>query len=92
MHPMYYSKYNRRKTDKIKELLYKRRQQHPFLQCDPLKEYLSPYAGYAMEKTLKSIKAKVLVSTREDLHLFLLNCTSKDIDNKVYFFIHQLIQ
>lgn len=57
-----------------------------YLKYDPSIDYLVPYAGYKLQKILKNIRAKTVISTREDLHLFLNDASSKEIQNKIYFF------
>lgn len=57
-----------------------------YLKYDPSVKYLVPYAGYKLQKILKKMRAKTVISTREDLHLFLNDASSKEIKNKIYFF------
>jgi hypothetical protein len=47
---------------------------------------LWPYANLALENTLKNLKSKTLVSTRESLHLYMTEDLSEYIENKIYFF------
>ena len=57
-----------------------------YLKYDCNKKYLIPYAGYALKKFLKNTSSSTVVSTRESLHLFLNEASSRHIKNKVYFF------
>lgn len=57
-----------------------------YLNSDPAKEYLVPYAEYALKKALKSIKSNTVVSTRESLHQFIIDANSNKINNKIYFY------
>ena len=50
------------------------------------RKYLHPFVGYSLDKMMKTIKTNTLVSTRESLHLFLNDCTSENVKNRVYFF------
>ena len=56
------------------------------LENDFGRKYLHPFVGYTLDKLMKTIKTNTLVSTRESLHLFLNDCTSENVKNKVYFF------
>ena len=47
---------------------------------------INPYSSYHLKKTLKGIKSRTVVSTRETLHLYLEECKSDFIENKIYFF------
>lgn len=57
-----------------------------YLDNDPAKEYLVPYAGYALRKKLKKIKSNTVISTRESLHQFVIDTDSDRIKNKIYFY------
>ena len=59
---------------------------YSYLKYDCNKKYLIPYAGYALKRFLNKTTSNTIVSTRETLHLFLNDATSKHIKNKVYFF------
>lgn len=59
---------------------------YSFLDYDYDKKNLHPYVGYTLDKLMKNIKTKTLVSTRESLHLFVNEATSGDVENKVFFF------
>lgn len=56
------------------------------MKYDSNKKYLIPYVGFVLKRKLKRIKSRTVVSTRESLHLFLKDASSKNIENKVYFF------
>lgn len=49
-------------------------------------EGINPYSRKHLQKTLKNIKSNTVVSTRETLHLFLDDCNSDFVKNKIYFF------
>lgn len=49
-------------------------------------EGINPYSRHHLKKTLKNIKSNTVVSTRETLHLFLDECESDFVKNKLYFF------
>ena len=70
----------------IKRLLILNPLHYGYLKYDSNKKYLIPYVGFALKRKLKRIKSKTVVSTRESLHLFLKEASSKNIENKVYFF------
>lgn len=57
-----------------------------YLKYDTSKQHLIPYAGLALKKFLEHTTSKTVVSTRESLHLFLNDATSKHIQDKIYFF------
>lgn len=56
------------------------------LNYDCSKANLWPYANVALKHTLKNLKSKTLVSTRESLHLYMTEDLSEHIENKLYFF------
>lgn len=80
----YYSKSKSIKT-KIKKLLfyYKKKKIFP---NDPNRQYLIPYAEFALKRRLNTIVSNTVVSTRESLHTYLKQAKSKNIKNKIYFF------
>jgi hypothetical protein len=47
---------------------------------------INPYSSHHVKKTLKNIKSKTVVSTRETLHLYLDECKSDFIKDRIYFF------
>lgn len=83
--PLYKSNSNR-KIEVAKRTFYKSKRLYGHLDKDGSKEYLIPYAGMAMRKTLDKIKSKTVISTRESLHLFLNDARSDKIEDKIYFF------
>ncbi len=81
----FYDSNTREFKEKIKFKLFSKKF-YSYLKNDPSREWLEPYSGYKLKKVLKKIRANTVVSTRESLHLFLLNAESKKIKNKIYFF------
>ena len=57
-----------------------------YLDHDRDKCNLRPYCGWALTRLMKTIRAKVVVSTRETLHFFLDDATSPWIKEKYYYF------
>lgn len=81
-----YNSNSRSITEKFKRRVFRFKGLYGHLKYDCAKRHISPYAGMAMRRKIKTIKSRTLVSTRESLHLFLNDATSKYIKNKVYFF------
>lgn len=81
-----YKSNSNRKIEVAKRTFYKSKKLYGHLDKDGSKEYLIPYAGMAMRKTLDKIKSKTVISTRESLHLFLNEAKSDKIKDKIYFF------
>ncbi len=76
----------RTKTEIIKRLIPKVDCFYGNLNFDCSKANLWPYANIALKQTLKNLKSKTLVSTRESLHLYMAEELSEHIENKIYFF------
>ncbi len=76
----------RTKTEILKRLIPKLDCFYGNLNYDCSKANLWPYANYALANTLKNLKSKTLVSTRESLHLYMTEDLSEHIENKIYFF------
>lgn len=74
-----------RKLEKLKRLD-RLKSHYSHLKYDCNKKLLIPYAGVALKKFLENTKSSTVVSTRESLHLFLNEASSKYIKNKIYFF------
>lgn len=78
------------KTKSLKErldrMLHKSKKYYSYLNYDCDKKNLSPYCGYKLTELMNNIKTNTLVSTRESLHLFMNDCTSEFVKNKIYFF------
>ncbi len=72
--------------DKIVYKLYSLTRNYGYLGYEENVEGINPYSRKHLKKTLKNIKSNTVVSTRETLHLFLEECDSKFIKNKIYFF------
>lgn len=72
--------------DKIKYKAFHLTKNYGYLGHEENVTGINPYSRYHLEKTLKGIKSRTVVSTRETLHLFLEECKSDFIENKIYFF------
>lgn len=73
-------------VERIKRKRYNSPKYYSYLEYDRVKRLLSPYVGYALNKLMKNIKSRTVVSTRESLHLFLNDCSSEHVKNRIYFF------
>lgn len=78
--------YKNRLLQRIKRHLIKSEKAYSYLKFDPSLDNLRPISGIGMTFWMKHIHAKTVISTRESLHLFLNDASSKFINNKVYFF------
>lgn len=76
----------RTKTELLKRLIPRFKSLYGNLNYDCSKSNLRPYSNLALEKILKNLKSKTLVSTRESLHLYMTKDLSEHIENKIYFF------
>ena len=76
----------RTKTELIKRILPKRDCFYGKLKYDCSKIHMWPYANYALTHYLKNTKSKTIVSTRESLHLYMMENLSEHVENKLYFF------
>ncbi len=72
--------------DKIKYKAYHFTKNYGYLGYEENVNGINPYSNYHLKKYLKNIKSRTVVSTRETLHLFLEECESDFIKNKIYFF------
>ncbi|MBR2857629.1 glycosyltransferase [bacterium] len=72
--------------EKLNRGMHRDPKNYSHLENDFGKEYLHPFVGYSLDELMKNIKTNTIVSTRESLHLFLNDCTSENVKNKVYFF------
>lgn len=70
----------------IKRHRYKSSKHYSHLNQDYVKKFLPPFVGHELNNLMKNIRTNTLVSTRETLHLFLNECTSENVKNKVFFF------
>lgn len=57
-----------------------------YLNNDPSKEYIAPYAGFALKRRLDKIRSNTVISTRESIHQFLIDGKSNMMKNKIYFY------
>ncbi len=78
------------KTKSLKErldrLFHKSQNNYSYLNYDCDKKNLSPYCGYKLNELMKNIKTNTIVSTRESIHLFVNDCSSNLVKNRIYFF------
>ena len=72
--------------ERLKRKLFRGKTLFGHLVHDESCKYLIPYAGIALKHKLNRTKSKTVISTRESLHLFLLNAVSPYIINKLFFF------
>lgn len=72
--------------EKVKYKLLKLTKMYGYIGYEENVDGLNPYSNYHLKKTLKNIKSKTVVSTREPLHLYLDDCKSDFIKDKIYFF------
>ena len=72
--------------EKLNRGMHRDPKNYSHLENDFGKEYLHPFVGYSLDELMKNIKTNTILSTRESLHLFLNDCTSENVKNKVYFF------
>ena len=73
-------------VDRFSRFRHRSPRYYSYLDYDYDKKNLHPYVGYTLDKMMKNIKTKTLVSTRESLHLFVNESTSPFVENKVFFF------
>lgn len=71
---------------KIIRNLHKSKKNYSYLKYDCNVKLINPYCGYKLTKLMQDIKTNTLISTRESLHLFLKDCVSENVKNKIYFF------
>ena len=81
----FYDSNTKKTTEKMKFKFFSKKN-FSYLDKDPAKEWIEPYAGYKLKKMLENIRAKTVISTRESIHFFLLDANSNKIKNKIYFF------
>ena len=78
------------RSGSIKEKLYRKIYSSPkyysYLELDFVKKFVPPYVGRDLDDLMRNIRTNTLVSTRETLHLFLQDCTSEHVKNKIFFF------
>lgn len=72
--------------DKLLKRIYKSEKNYSHLKHDYAKKNLHPYVGHELDRIMKNIKTTTLVSTRESLHLFLNDCISENVKNKIFIF------
>lgn len=72
--------------EKIIRKLHKKNKNYSYLKYDANVKSLHPYCGYKLAKIMKNIRTNTLISTRESLHLFLNDCISDKVKQKIYFF------
>ncbi len=74
------------RKDKILMKFLKNKNKFGYLKYDSNVDFLKPIAGYRLDSLMKNIKSKVVISTRESMHLILNNATSGHIKEKIYFY------
>ena len=72
--------------EQIKYSLFKLSKQYSYLKYEYNLERINPYSVYKLKQFLKNIRSNTVASTRESMHLFLDDCKSEAVKNKVYFF------
>ena len=72
--------------EKLQRGMHRDAKNYSHLENDFGRKYLHPFVGYRLDELMKTIRTNTLVSTRESLHLFLNDCTSENVKNRVYFF------
>ncbi|MDE5540093.1 MAG: CDP-glycerol glycerophosphotransferase family protein, partial [Bacilli bacterium] len=82
---IYYGK-TKSLREKVVRNLHRSHKNYSHLNYDCNRNLLHPYSGYKLTKLMTNIRTNTLASTRESLHLFLNDCTSKHVKNKIYFF------
>lgn len=81
-----YDSPSKRKYEVIRRNLFRADFHFDFLKYDKNMKNLVPYAERSLRKLLKTMKSETVISTRESLHLFLKEASSKYIKNKIYFY------
>ena len=74
------------KKEKLYRKIYNSDKYYSHLKFDFANKFLPPYVGRELDNLMKNIRTNTLVSTRETLHLFLNDCTSEHVKNKIFFF------
>jgi len=74
------------KKDKLLRKIHSSKRNYHYLKYDSKLNLLHPYSGYYLDKLMKNSRSKTIISTRESTHIFLDNCTSDKVKNKIYFF------
>ena len=70
----------------LKKAIYRSPRFYHHLKLDYVTKFIPPFVGHELDNLMKNIRTTTLVSTRETLHLFLDDCTSKHVQNKIFFF------
>ena len=74
------------RADRLASLFIRGKRFFSYLRYDHSRAFLPPVAGYNMTRLMRTIHADTVISTRESLHLFLLDARSPFIREKLYFF------
>ena len=72
------------RRNKLNKLQHKSDSNYSYLKYDYKKDDVHPYAGYFLKDLMKNSKSRTIVSTRESLHLFLNDCSSNYVKNKIF--------
>lgn len=70
--------------NKLHKLQHKSDSNYSYLKYDYKKDDVHPYAGYFLKDLMKHSKSKTIISTRESLHLFLNDCSSDFVKNRIF--------
>jgi glycosyltransferase involved in cell wall biosynthesis len=70
----------------MKRLLFRSKKYYSFLKYDLDRQWLIPYAGYALKRFLERTKCQTVISTRESLHPFLTDANNQGLKNRIYYF------
>lgn len=73
-------------TETLKHRLFKSGKHMGYLSADVNHNLLIPYVGFALRRFLGNTKSRIVISTRESMHLFLSDTKNKNIKDKLYFF------
>ena len=72
------------RKNKLNYLMHSLGSNYSYFKHDYRKEMIHPYCGSYLKNYMKHTKAKTIVSTRESIHLFLNDCTSDYVENRLY--------
>lgn len=74
------------RKERLTRRLHQRKSNYGHLKYDPKISSLDPSCGYYLKKIMNNIRSKTVISTRESTHLFLNDCKSDKLKNRIYFF------
>ena len=70
--------------NKYRKLKHKSVGNYSYLKYDYKKDEIHRYAGHYLKNLMKTSKSRTVISTRESLHLFLNDCSSDYVKNKIF--------